>query len=178
MRKFLSLLTFVFALPGLNFAQVPAIYTHGVTNAASYTASGLPTGAVALGSIFTIFGTNLGPTTGVQVSSFPLGTTFNGVSIKITQGATVANAIPLYVSASSINAIMPSNAPVGLVSLRVTFNGIPSNPTPMRVINDSPGIFTFTGTGLGPAAALVALNSGLQNNSTSYTAAPGQIITL
>jgi uncharacterized protein (TIGR03437 family) len=178
MQRLLCRVGLGLGLPWAVFAQIPKIYTHGVTNAASYTASGLPTGAVALGSIFTIFGTNLGPANGVQVSSFPLGTTFNGVAIKVTQGSTTVNALPLYVSQSSINAIMPSNAPLGLVSLRLTFNGLPSNPIPVRVVNDSAGIFTFTGTGLGPAAALIALDSGLTNNSTANTAQPGQIITL
>src|SRR5258708_21913275 len=102
----------VLCLPGTILAQVPTIYMHGVTNAGSYTASGLAEGAIAQGSIFTIFGKNLGPTTGVQVSKFPLDPTFHGVSIKITQGSTSVNALPLYVGQSSINAIMPSNAPL------------------------------------------------------------------
>jgi len=165
-------------LPGLLCAQLPIIYSHGVTNAGSYTALGLSTGSIALGSIFTIFGTNLGPATGVQVSSFPLGTTFNGVSIKVIQGTITVNAIPLYVGQNSVNAIMPSNTPLGLVSLRLTYNGLQSNPIPVRVVNDSPGIFTFTGTGMGPAAALIPVTGGLANNSTAYTAKPGQVLTL
>ena len=165
-------------LPGAIFAQVPTIFMHGVTNAGSYTASGLAAGAIAQGSIFTIFGKNLGPATGVQVSKFPLDPTFNNVSIKITQGSTSVDALPLYAGQGSVNAIMPSNAPLGLVSLRLTFKGIRSNPVQLRVVNDNPGIFTFTGTGLGPAAALIALSSGLTNNSTANTAEPGQIITL
>jgi uncharacterized protein (TIGR03437 family) len=153
MRRLLGRFGLVLGLPCLICAQAPVIYTHGVTNAASYTASDLPTGAIALGSIFTIFGTNLGPATGVQVSAFPLGTTFHGVSITVTQCGTMVNAYPLYVGASSVNAIMPSNTPLGLVSVRLTYNGLQSNPIPVRVVNDSAGIFTFTGTGMGPAAA-------------------------
>src|SRR5690349_8576104 len=55
----------------------------------------------------------------VQANSFPLGTTLANVSITVTQGGTAVNAIPLFVSASQINAIMPSNAPLGTVTLRV-----------------------------------------------------------
>ena len=40
----------------------PYINYRGVVNAASYSPQGLPAGSIARGSIFTIFGRNLGPT--------------------------------------------------------------------------------------------------------------------
>ncbi len=84
------------------------------------------------------------------------------------------NAIPLYVSASQINAIMPSNTPLGWVSVSVAFNGT-SNPAPVYVVHDSPGIFTFTGTGIGPAALQNIQSSGsLVNNAYQASATPGQ----
>src|SRR5262245_2235942 len=101
-------------------AQTPAIRLHGVVNAASYAATGLPNGSIAQGSLFTIFGTNLGPAQTATASSFPLGTTLGSVSITVTKGSTTVSALPLYVRPDQINALMPSNAPLGWVSLRVT----------------------------------------------------------
>jgi len=156
-------------------AQLPAIYPHGVVNSASLLAPGLPAGSIAQGSIFSIFGTNLGPATGVQASAFPLGNTLAGVSITATQGTTVVNVLPVYVQQGQINALMPSNAPLGSVSLRVTYNISRSNPSPVNVVHDSPGVFTFTGSG-GGAAALqnVASDGSLTLNSNQNSASPGQ----
>jgi uncharacterized protein (TIGR03437 family) len=154
----------------------PAIYIHSVVNAASYYAPGLPGGSIAEGSLFSIFGSALGPSQAATQSSFPLTYSFSGVSIQVSQGMTTVNAIPLYVSAGQINAIMPSNAPLGWASVWVTFNG-QSNPSPVYIVHDSPGIFTSTGTGIGPGAVQDALsNGGLVNNSYQAAAAPGQTV--
>src|SRR5579872_5863850 len=152
----------------------PAIYLHQVVNAGSYYPTGLPAGSIAQGSLFSIFGSALGPQQGISQSSFPLSNSFSGVSIQVTQGSRSVNAIPLYVSASQINAIMPSNTPLGWVSVSVIFNGT-SNPAPVYVVHDSPGIFTFTGTGIGPAALQNIQSSGsLVNNGYQASAMPGQ----
>jgi uncharacterized protein (TIGR03437 family) len=52
--------------------------------------------------------------------------------MQISQGSTSVNAIPIYVSSSQINAVMPSNAPLGRVSVRVTYNGTSSNAIPFN----------------------------------------------
>jgi uncharacterized protein (TIGR03437 family) len=164
-------------MPTLLFAQPPAIYPHGVVNSASVLPSGLPAGSIAQGSIFSIFGSNLGPATGVQVSAFPLGTALGGVSITATQGSTTVNVLPVYVQQGQINALMPSNTPLGMVSLRVTFNGLKSNPSPVNVVHDSPGVFTFTGSGSGAAAMQnVASDGTLTLNSSQNSATPGQTV--
>jgi hypothetical protein len=49
---------------------------HGARSAASYMPPSLPGGGIAQGSLFSLFGTGLGPATGVSVTAFPLGTTF------------------------------------------------------------------------------------------------------
>ena len=152
----------------------PAIYLHQVINAASYYAPGQPGGSIAQGSLVSIFGTALGPQQGISQTSFPLTNSFSGVSITVTQGSTTVNAIPVYVSAGQINAIMPSNAPLGWSSMVVSYNGT-SNPSPVYIVHDSPGIFTFTGTGIGPAALQNAQNDGsLVLNSYQVSATPGQ----
>lgn len=160
-------------------AQPPVIYNRAVLNAASFMPPRLPGGAIAQGSIFSIFGARLGPGSPVQATSFPLGTTLGGTSIAITQGATTVNAIPLYVSATQINAIMPSNAPVGAASMRVKSGAFQSNPMRVVIAPTAFGIFTATGTGLGPGILLNFIAQDNQPiNSTNIPAKPGQIMTL
>jgi hypothetical protein len=79
----------------------PFIYSRGIVNAASFVPPGLPGGSIAQGSLFSVFGTALGPSNGVQVSAFPLGTSFQGVSVRVTRGAAAVDAIPVYVQANS-----------------------------------------------------------------------------
>ena len=118
---------------GMSLCGQPYIRGNGVLNVASYMAPALPGGAIAQGSAFAIFGTGLGPATGIQVSRFPLQATFQGVSIKVFQGAAGVAALPIYVSATQINAVMPSNAPLGRVSVQVTYNGQAGNPAPATI---------------------------------------------
>lgn len=157
----------------------PFISPKGILNAASFAGPGIPNGAIARGSVFSIFGRSLGPAAGAQVSAFPLGTAFQGVSIRVTQGATVVDAIPIYVAAGQINAILPSNAPLGMASLQVTFNGTRSNLAPFRVAANSPGLFTATGYGAGPGIFQNYVEPAIQPiNSSTATAKPAQIVTL
>ncbi len=152
----------------------PVIYPHSVINGASFQATGLPSGSIAQGSLFTIFGAAMGPATAAAQTAFPLQNTVSGVGIQVSQGATFVNAIPLFVSAGQINAIMPSNTPLGWVSLRVTYQNALSNPSPVYIVHDSPGIFTATGLGLGPAAAQNVLSaSSLPLNSNQDSVQPG-----
>jgi uncharacterized protein (TIGR03437 family) len=160
-------------------AQQPYINYRGVVNAASYTPPGLSGSEIAQGSIFSIFGSNLGPATLAQVSAFPLQITLAGVSVKVTQGSTSVDALPLIVTASQINAIMPSNTPLGPVSIWVTFTGATSNPVTATVATSSFGIFATNSGGFGPGILqnyIAANNQPI--NSLSATAAPGQVITL
>ena len=128
---FRILLACIFA--GCAVAQPPIVYNRAILNGASFAPQGVPGGAVAQGSIFSIFGSNLGPASGVRATTYPLANTLAGASITVSQGNTTVNAIPFFVSAGQINAIMPSNAPVGFDSLRVTVNNSKSNAVPVLV---------------------------------------------
>src|SRR5260370_9241213 len=119
------------------YAQAPAITPHSIVNAASFMNPALPGGAIARGSLFSISGQNLGPVILAQPPSPPFATTLSGVSIRITQGATAVDAIPVSVIANNVTAIMPSNAPLGLASVQVTNNGLRSNPSPVTIVNSS-----------------------------------------
>src|SRR5580698_6832343 len=88
------------------FAQQPIVYNRGTVNAASLAPPGLPNGPIALGSVFSVFGENLGPAQSPALS-FPLSPTLGGVSLSITQSGATTQAYPLYVSPGQINAVMP-----------------------------------------------------------------------
>lgn len=166
------------AVSALSNAQ-PFIYTRGISNAASSLPFGIPGGTIAQGSIFSIYGRNLGPGTGVLQGSFPLNNTLSGVSVTVTDGITHLNAIPVYVSASQVNAIMPSAAPLGTVSVRVMVNRTTSNSVPARVGTNSLGLFTVLGTGAGPGIIFNYVSSNRQPlNSLQTPAKPGQVVTM
>ena len=134
-------------------AAQPTIGTNGIVNGASFVYLGLPNGNIAQGSMFSIFGTNLGPAAGVGAGSFPLPTSLGGVTVQIKDknNATV-NAILLYVAAGQINAILPSTVPAGTASVTVTFNSATSNAQPITVVSNSFGIFATNQAGSGQAA--------------------------
>ena len=169
----------IFLLAVYAFAQQPLIFNRSVLNAASYMPPRLPGGAIAQGSIFSVFGARIGPATPQQVNAFPLSTTFSGVSITVTQGSTTVNAIPIYVSSGQINAIMPSNAPIGTASLRVTSPSGVTNVMTVHIAASAFGIFTATGTGLGPGILQNFITQANQPiNSATIPAQPGQTIIL
>ena len=177
--------TFLLCLAALGGATPllaqPFVTQRGIVSAASLAPWGSPGGAIARGSVFSIYGTGLGPTTSPPLTSFPLSTTLGGVSIKVSSpdGSTSVAAIPLFVSPAQINAVMPSNTPLGMVSLVVTYNGQKGNPSPVKVSNSSFGTYAASGAGFGPGI-LQNFNSSLDQpiNSLTVSAQPGQVITL
>ncbi len=132
-------------------AAQPAIDRNGVVSSASFAPALSVGGAIAQGSIFSVFGKNLGPAATAQPTAFPLSNTLGGASVKVTAGATTLNAIPVYSSPTLINAIMPSNTPVGQVQVTITFNGASSAPQTVNIVANGPAIYTATGAGAGPA---------------------------
>jgi uncharacterized protein (TIGR03437 family) len=160
------------------FAQ-PFINYRGVVNAASYAPQGLPAGSIARGSIFSVFGRNLGPTTYATATAFPLANALGGVSVDITQGSTTLAAIPIFVLNSQISAIMPSNVPVGKVAVRVRFNNQRSNPAIVNVVESSVGLFSINSAGFGPAVLQNFVTATDQPiNTARVTAKPGQFAIL
>jgi uncharacterized protein (TIGR03437 family) len=140
--------------------------------------SGLPGGGIARGSVFSIFGSNIGPASSPSLA-FPLQTTLGNVSVTVSSGSNVVHAIPIYVGSSQINAIMPSNAPLGMVSVTVRFNNSSSTPMPVRITDSSFGIFTANGGGTGPGILQNFIAADTQPiNSLQQAAKPGQVLTL
>jgi len=163
-------------------AQAPTIASDGIRNGASYTIAGLPNSGVAQGSIFVIFGDNLGPASIVQVSDFPLPTAPPGLantSVRITMGGTNYNAIMLYTLKTQVAAVVPSNVPVGTGTVTVTYNGQTSASAPIIVLPGSWGTFTRNQGGTGPS---IIQNFNTEANQPFNTllesARPGQVVIL
>jgi uncharacterized protein (TIGR03437 family) len=140
------------------------------------TSAGFRSGArIAQGSIFTIFGAYMGPVAGMATPGYPLGAWLADVTIVVGQGATSKNAIPIYVSASQVNAIMPSDAPLGDVQLQVLYAGFPTAPVTVKVV---PASFQFFLTGDQNAGIFqnVASPTSYLLNTPSAPAQPGEIV--
>jgi uncharacterized protein (TIGR03437 family) len=140
-----------------------------VTNAAS----GAP-GPVSPGGIISIFGTNLGPATGVTgtIANNLLSTEVAGVQVMFNN-----NPAPLlYVSATQINAIVPF-ALNGVFQTQMTVSnyGTVSTGLDLVVAPTSPALFTSTQTGTGQGAIL---NVNGSVNSSSNPAPADSIIVL
>ena len=69
--RFLTCGLLAYCLCEVAFAQ-PSIGVGGVVNAASFSYQGLPNSAIAQGSLFSVFGANMGSSTGASATTFPL----------------------------------------------------------------------------------------------------------
>ena len=167
-----SIFAIVLAAPA---AAQPQIAANGVFNAASNAPVGLPNSSIAQGSIFTIYGTNLGPSSSPALA-YPLQATLGGVSVTVTSGSTTLNAIPIFVGPRQINAILPDSTPTGAsAALMVTYNGRASNAAPFQVTASSFGIFTFNSVSTGWGIITGATH---QLYSVNSPANPGGVATL
>jgi uncharacterized protein (TIGR03437 family) len=111
---------------------------------------------IAQGSIFIVFGTGMGPTTPTYPSGLPLPTSLpatNGTSISISAGGQKIAAYMFYTSALQVQAILPSNTPVGNASVTLTYNGQTSAAFAISVVESRVGIFTTNSQGYGAVAA-------------------------
>jgi uncharacterized protein (TIGR03437 family) len=170
MKRLIFLTLFVVGSSSWLAAQ-PNVFTGGIVNADSLVPSGLPNSNIAQGSIFSIFGTNLGPAASPGLS-FPLKTTLGGVTVQITVGGTSIDAIPLFVGPGQINAILPSKAPTGSATLTVTTSAGTSAPANFSVVDHSFGINSVNQAGSGPGIIdnasykLITQNSAAQAGDT------------
>jgi len=147
-------------------AQTPSINAGGIVNAASYAYAGLPSGGITPGSIFAVFGSNLGPAQFAQSGAYPLPTTLGGTSVKVTSGSTTAQAYLFLSSASQLTAMLPSSIPAGTASLTVTYSGATSAAQTFTVAASSFGIFASNSGGSGPGVITNA-NSQVYGLTTS-----------
>jgi uncharacterized protein (TIGR03437 family) len=142
-------------------------------------------GPIAVGELITIKGTNIGPATPATFTVEAGGTVSNMLSgVQVTFDGNPGT--PTYVSATQINVIVPYEiAGRASTNVVVSYQGQLSAPIPENVASQAPGIYTFSATGAGQAAATnqdYTLNGpavGIVVNGTSLTttpAAPGSVI--
>jgi uncharacterized protein (TIGR03437 family) len=177
MLKWICLSWMVFAMVA---GAQPAITTNGIVNAASSVPVGLPNSSIAQGSMFSIYGTAMGPASSPPLLSFPLQKTLGGVTVQIqdASGAT-RQAIPLYVGPTQINAILPSATAVGTATATVTYGGSTSAPASFAVVKSSFGTLALNQGGSGPGIVLnYVQNASWPVNTIISSAQPGQSVVL
>lgn len=157
------------------FAQPVIRTTNGVLNAASYAQQGMPNSAIAQGSIFTVFGTGLGPAVLQEYSSFPVSSTLGGTSVNITAGGKTVQAPMIFTTASQVAAIMPSTTPVGNATVSVTYENATSGTYPIQVVASSFGTFAVNEQGNGTG---IITNAGNEVFLADSAALPGDVATI
>ncbi|HUQ33970.1 MAG TPA: hypothetical protein VM095_17750 [Pyrinomonadaceae bacterium] len=149
------------ALSGLAFGvetSLPVVAHLTMTNSASFRGDGTKNGLAA------IQGANL--TRGASGRSEADAA---ARKVRVTlEGRTVP---VLSFNDSQINIHVPEAAGTGVGSLVVTVNGNVIAADDVRVVNDNPGIFTITQSGMGEAVALLA--SGMQYMRAPFNAKTG-----
>jgi uncharacterized protein (TIGR03437 family) len=149
-----------------------------IVNAASSSYPPLQNSSIAQGSYFTIYGTGMGPATGVSWNPYPLPTTLGGatVNVAVPASATPVPVYPSYVSASQINAVLPSGITPGTGTLTVSYNGATSATFSITVAPNSFGTFAWNEVGSGPGIFTNAVTNALLTPFT--TVKPGDYVTI
>jgi uncharacterized protein (TIGR03437 family) len=142
---------------------------------------------IAEGSYFSVYGSNLHPSTQGIGLPYPWLQVSNAVKVTFTPttGATGTDAYLVYVRADQINAILPSTVLVGSYNVTVT-NGTVSAQFPTQVVASKLGLFTQdqSGTGLAVVQNYISqsevdvnrLTTGVYNTFLSSPAKPGQTL--
>ena len=160
-------LAFIAALPAIAQPNMPFVFS--VENSANYGNS------IAQGSLFVVFGANIGPAQLAEAASYPLPPQIGGTSITITSGLTMLVCPMVYSTAGEVAAILPSNTPPGTASLSLTYNGqITPFPVPVTVVPSAMGLYTLSSSGLGPGS-VTALTGAI--NNFAIAAQPGETLT-
>lgn len=163
---------------GLVFAAIactgqPVI--ESAENAAGFMKAGLPNSGLAQGSLVVIKGRNLGQRNLAQ-GGVPLPLELAGTSAQITVGSATMTMPVNYVlgtgdDRTQMSVVVPSGTPVGLGSIRVTYQGKGSAAFPVTVVRAAFGVFTINSAGSGAAVAF----TGTTLNTPTDSLAPGGV---
>ncbi len=138
-------------------ASVASPSIAGLQNNYSFLLADTPNYGIARGSIFIIYGGGMAAPELVVGGFDPaLDPNLGGVSVEVTVGGVTTEAIPYYVSATQISAILPSATPAGDGVITVTYNGETSPPFAIEVVESAFGLMTMSGNGLGQAVLMDA----------------------
>jgi uncharacterized protein (TIGR03437 family) len=174
MRTFLASLC-ILILTAFHAGAQPAINSGGVLNAASYIRAGFPNSGIAQGSLFVIFGRNLGPSELTVATGLPKPKSLAGTSVQVLTELCAVDAFLYYTSSTQVAAILPSTCPPGEGTLRLTYQGTTSPPVSIHVTRSAPGIFTRNQVGFGQAIVQnVVTPTSLTLNEVTEAAKPGQ----
>ena len=168
-----SLLAVWLCMCGGIWAQ-PTVSTPALSSAVAR-GQGLPGSGIAQGSIFSIYGSGLGPSTWIEANQFPLPTSLGGTSVMVTIQGTSVPAIVLGVDSTQVNALLPSSTPIGNGTFTVTYNKQTSAPSPIQVVASAFGIYTFNEQGTGQA---IATDVNYQVNMITHVFHPGDYVVL
>ncbi len=159
--------------PALRAQSGPPPFVNSANNSADYSTT------FAQGSLFVVFGENLGPAMLVQVTAFPLPNVLSGTSVTVTSGSTTLNCPMIYTSSSQVAAILPSNTPAGTATITVSYNAQTADDgfstAQVTVAATSVGLYTLTSSGLG-AGSLTDIHGTLLTYANS--AKPGDDVYL
>jgi uncharacterized protein (TIGR03437 family) len=190
LRVFLE--TLICVLSALNaVAADPPVTLGPVRNGASFegfvpTESGpmpLGTGSAG-GSIFVLFGSRLGPEQIVLGSApypdqLPASAGGTRVMFRSLVNDQIYSAPLIHSFQTQVSGIIPSPLPVGLAEVTVAYDGMESEPTKVAIVEFSPGLFTVSQTGRGPAVVQNCESAGSQPlNTLTHPASPGQYLIL
>lgn len=134
---------------------------------------------ITRGAMVIVKGSGLGPNPLIKADSFPLMTTFNGVSVKVEVNGTTTNGIMFYVWDSQSAFVLPSATPSGTGTLTYTYNG-QSTTSPVTVVDRDPQIYTLDSSGSGAAVLTFHPNNFFGNGYVGNANAinPGNIVIL
>jgi uncharacterized protein (TIGR03437 family) len=136
--------------------------SQSVSNGASFKA-----GETAPGSIFSIFGDDLGAAPGVDAAVLPLPGNIGPAQVTVN-GETA----PLfYAGPGQINAQMPLDIPPGLATVVVTNGNAKSNAAAVMISQAAPGIFVY-----GPDNHAVVINPSGNTNADGVPAHVGETV--
>jgi len=161
-------------LPATALIGQPTVTTAAVSSAVAR-GQGLPGSGVAQGSIFSIYGSGLGPANWIEANQFPLPTNLGGTSVTVTVQDTTVPAIIIGADSTQVNAILPSSTPIGNGTFAVTFDNQTSAPAPIQVVSSAFGIYTFNEQGFGQA---IATDVNYQVNMITHVFHPGDYVVL
>lgn len=177
MKRFLFLFSLCFLIPAAQTFAAPQLQQGAIVNAASFAIAGAPNSAIAQGSLFTVFGVDVGPANAVNANQFPLPTTLGGVSIRVTAGGQDYDCVILFSLSTQVSAILPSNVPAGEATLVLTYNGEDSNAITFAVTDHMAGVFSRSSTGAGQAVVQNYISPDNQPANTLNAAAqPNQVV--
>jgi len=167
----------VLVFAGAAVLAQPAVFANGMVNAASSVPAGLPSGDIAQGSMFSIYGSNMGPATSPALT-WPLHTSqgLGGVTVQVTDSAgQMRYAILLFVGPGQINAVLPSPTAVGRATLTVTYNTQTSASQSFNVIPRSVGLLAWNQQGSGPGVIQQYHGPNWAFNDIATSAIPGDV---